>query len=45
MKPTIKKRYMFLLMTKKVWAATSDTYSDVENSSQIFELTYEVLVV
>ena len=36
---------MFLLMTKKVWDAACDTYLDVENSSQIFELTYLVLVV
>ena len=38
MKPAIGKTYMFLPMTKDVWDAIQETYSDVENASQIFEL-------
>lgn len=38
MKPTIGRTYMFLQTPKYVWDAVKETYSDVENSSQIFEI-------
>ena len=38
MKPSIGKTYMFLPSAKEVWDAVRETYSDVENSSQIFEI-------
>ena len=38
MKPTIGKTYMFLPTAKDVWDAIWQTYSDVENASQVFEL-------
>ncbi|RVW13320.1 hypothetical protein CK203_089013 [Vitis vinifera] len=38
MKPTIGKTYMFLSMTKDVWDAIRETYSDAENASQIFAI-------
>ncbi|KAL2497494.1 Bifunctional aspartokinase/homoserine dehydrogenase 1 [Abeliophyllum distichum] len=38
MKPTIEKTYLFLPTAKDVWDAVKETYSDSENSSQIFEI-------
>ena len=38
MKLAIGKTYMFLPTVKDVWDAIQETYSDVENASQIFEL-------
>ena len=38
MKPSIGKTYMFLPSAKKVWDVVRETYSDVENSFQIFEI-------
>ncbi|KAK3000202.1 hypothetical protein RJ639_023485 [Escallonia herrerae] len=38
MEPTIGKSYLFLPTAKDVWEAVRETYSDVENSSQIFDL-------
>ena len=38
MKPSIGKTYMFLPSAKKVWDVVRETYSDMENSSQIFEI-------
>ncbi|KAK3039592.1 hypothetical protein RJ639_029291 [Escallonia herrerae] len=38
MEPTIGKPYLFLPTTKDVWEAVRETYSDDENSSQIFDL-------
>lgn len=37
MKPTIGKTYLFLLTAKEMWDAMRETYSDLENSSHIFE--------
>ena len=37
MKSAIWETYMFLLMAKDVWDVIWETYSDVENASQIFE--------
>ncbi|KAK3037954.1 hypothetical protein RJ639_030659 [Escallonia herrerae] len=36
--PTIGKPYLFHPTTKDVWEVVRETYSDVENSSQIFDL-------
>ena len=38
MLPFIAKPYMFLTTTKEVWDSIRETYSNLENSSQIFEL-------
>ena len=38
MEPTIAKPHMFLPTAKDVWEAVREMYSDLENSSQIFEL-------
>ena len=38
MKPSIGKTYLFLPSAKDVWDAVRETYSDVENSSQLFEI-------
>ena len=38
MEPKIGKPYLFLPTAKAVWDAVRDTYSDLENSSKIFEL-------
>ena len=38
MRSSIGKTYMFLPTAKKVWDIVRETYSDVENSSQIFEI-------
>lgn len=38
MKPFIGKTYLFLPTAKDVWDAVWDTYSDVEDSFQIFEI-------
>ena len=38
MKASIAKPHLFLPMAKDVWDLIRDTYSDLENSSQIFEL-------
>lgn len=38
MKPSIGKTYMFLPTAKEVWDAVRETYSDLENFSQIFEI-------
>lgn len=38
MEPVIGKPFMFLPTTKDVWEVVRDTYSDLENSSQIFGL-------
>ena len=38
MKPVIGKTYIFLPTTKDVWDVIRETYSDAENTSQIFEL-------
>ena len=38
MKPTIGKTYLFLPTAKDVWDAVRETYSDMENSSQIYEI-------
>ena len=38
MKPVIGKTYIFLLTAKDVWDAIRETYSDAENTFQIFEL-------
>ena len=38
MEPTIAKPHMFLATAKEVWDAVRETYSDLENSSQIFEI-------
>ena len=38
MKPSIGKTYMFLPTTNDVWDAIRETYSDVKNASQIFEI-------
>jgi hypothetical protein len=36
--PTIGKPHLFLPTAKDVWEAVCNPYSDLENSSQIFEL-------
>lgn len=36
MEPTIGKPFMYLPTAKDVWEAVRDTYSDQENSSQLF---------
>ncbi|XP_075088312.1 uncharacterized protein LOC142170326 [Nicotiana tabacum] len=38
MEPAIGKPYLFLPTARDVWEAVKETYSDVENASQIFEL-------
>ena len=38
MEPTIGKPHLFLPTAQDVWEAVRDLYSDLENSSQIFEL-------
>ena len=38
MKSAIGKTYMFLPMEKDVWDVIRETYSNVENAFQIFEL-------
>ncbi|XP_030442099.2 uncharacterized protein LOC115664291 [Syzygium oleosum] len=38
MEPTIGKPHLFLPTAKDVWDVVRETYSDLENSSQIFEL-------
>lgn len=38
MEPVIGKSYLFLPTAKDVWEAVTETYSDVENAFQIFEL-------
>ena len=38
MKPAIGKTYVFLSTAKDVWDAIWETYSDIENASQIFEI-------
>jgi len=38
MELVIGKPFMFLPSTKEVWDAVKDTYSDIQNSSQIFGL-------
>ena len=38
MEPAIGKPHLFLPTAKYVWEAIRDLYSDLENSSQIFEL-------
>ena len=38
MKLAIGKTYMFLSTENDVWDAIRETYSNVENASQIFEL-------
>ena len=38
MKSSIGKPFLFIPMTKEVWDVVRDTYSDLKNSSQIFEL-------
>lgn len=38
MKPSIGRTYLFLPTAKDVWDAVKETYSDEENSSQIFEI-------
>ena len=38
MKPAIGKPHLFLPTARDVWEAVRDMYSDVENSSQIFDL-------
>ena len=35
---SIGKPFLFIPTIKEVWDVVRDTYSDVENSSQIFEL-------
>ena len=35
---SIGKPFLFIPTVKEVWDVVRDTYSDVENSSQIFEL-------
>ena len=38
MEPTVSKPHLFLPTAKDEWDAVRDMYSNVENSSQIFEL-------
>ena len=38
MEPVVGKLHLFLPTTNDVWDVVRDMYSDVENSSQIFEL-------
>ena len=38
MEPTIGKPFLFLPITQDIWEAVCDTYSNLENSSQIFGL-------
>ncbi|KAG6467091.1 hypothetical protein ZIOFF_075100 [Zingiber officinale] len=38
MEPSIGRTYLFLPTAKEVWEAVCETYSDLENSSQIFDL-------
>ena len=38
MEPTVGKSHLFLPTAKDVWDVVQDMYSDVDNSSQIFEL-------
>ncbi|CAH9107930.1 unnamed protein product [Cuscuta europaea] len=38
MEPLIAKPHMFMKTAKEVWDSIKETYSDLENSSQIFEL-------
>lgn len=38
MEPALGKPFMFLLSTKDVWDIIRETYLDLENWSQIFEL-------
>ena len=35
---SIGNPFLFIPIVKEVWDVVRDTYSDVENSSQIFEL-------
>ena len=38
MKPVIGRTYLFLLTARDVWDVVRETYSDAENTSQIFEI-------
>ncbi|XP_073224569.1 uncharacterized protein [Cicer arietinum] len=38
MESTIRKSFMFLPTAKEVWEAVKETYSDIQNSFQIFDL-------
>ncbi|KZV52593.1 hypothetical protein F511_24790, partial [Dorcoceras hygrometricum] len=38
MEPSIGRTYLFLPTAKDVWEAVRETYSDLQNSSQIFDL-------
>ncbi|KZV50861.1 hypothetical protein F511_25459 [Dorcoceras hygrometricum] len=38
MEPSIGRTFLFLPTTQEVWDAVRETYSDLENSSQIFDL-------
>ena len=42
MEPGIGKPFMFLPTTKEVWEAVRETYSNLENSSQIFGLKFKL---
>lgn len=38
MDPAIGKPYLFLLTARQIWEAAGDCYSDLENSSLIYDL-------
>ncbi|KZV06757.1 hypothetical protein F511_45762, partial [Dorcoceras hygrometricum] len=38
MEPSIGRTYLFLPTAKDIWEAVRETYSDLENSSQIYDL-------
>lgn len=42
MDPEIGKTYMFLPKASDIWEAVRDTYSDLENYSQLFELNSKI---
>nr|KYP48320.1 hypothetical protein KK1_030012 [Cajanus cajan] len=39
MDPTIGKPFMFLPITRDIWEVMKKTCSDLDNQSQLFELT------
>ncbi|KZV18555.1 hypothetical protein F511_16529, partial [Dorcoceras hygrometricum] len=38
MEPPIGRTFLFLPTAREVWDAVRETYSDLENSSQVFDL-------
>ena len=42
MESEIGQTYMFLPTAKQVWDVVVETYSDMENSAQVFEITNKI---